>query len=344
MIVIGASAFDRTPFINLVSERKRTQQERQRWAEGSASDHVAVLNAVQEIRRIRNHEGLQRAKEVASDRLIRYTVVRDILQIGQQIRNSLVEADLIPPALPGDYETGPEFGPSSLNANSGNISLIRSLLLSGLYPNLAVQSNGAIYGTDAETKAIVHSSSVIAVNRRQLKWSGLLAYSELNYSTDGGTIFIRDSSVISPLTAFLFGGRLRSRTGDSNMLEMDDWLPFNIKVGNPPEAVKVLVEFRKALDRHLTASFMQLKRSDRYRRPSTYLAEGEVTRAFSDGIVEVSPIVSPFPLQPPLSSILFQSLKNFIQLCLILIAISYTDSKRVSKIFFFKKKIVAECR
>jgi hypothetical protein len=85
----------------------------------------------------------------------------------------------------------------------------------------------------------------------------LFTYSSLAKGTTGGSLFLRETSKVTPLMTLLFGGQLR--LPETGRLEMDDWLPFFVKHSDQHFAVRLLLEFRKALDRVLYRAFHSLE-------------------------------------------------------------------------------------
>src|SRR5699024_2537649 len=85
----------------------------------------------------------------------------------------------------------------------------------------------------------------------------LVAFSSLEKATQADMLLLRDVQEITPLVAMLFGGRL---TGKDDTVTMDSWLPFHIphpgtSTQVPYKPAKMVIEFRKALDRVSTDKF-----------------------------------------------------------------------------------------
>ncbi|KAI4125338.1 MAG: hypothetical protein LQ347_005405 [Umbilicaria vellea] len=168
--------------------------------------------------------------------------------------------------------------------------MIKALALAGLHPNLAVANGGRTFRTPGERGALVHPSSINAPARGErrdaegTKRGTLYTFSTMARSNDGRTIFLRDTSQTTPLMATLFGGRIRSQ---GFVLNMDGWLPFYVQ--SPlRSAAKVVLEFRKALDRLLSRSFMDLSaRKRNHKGERIYLADDGTRALFAQGLVDV---------------------------------------------------------
>lgn len=255
MIILGVCTGERDLFYRGDKDsRPRIRQMSAEYAGSSNSDHIAVLNAIQEMRNVQKRGGWSALVDFARTHDLRFSVYRNITKTAAQIEFILADKGLIPNPRSNSSPL-PPFGGSQMNKNSENQELVKALLLSGLFPNLAVKNSITTNGwqTCREAAAIINSDSVnyTRILKSAVKSRGtLLTFSSLKEPIDGNILILVQTSEISPLLACLFGGRL---TGKGSILRMDDWLPFRVEreevKGDTSYAVRVVVEFRKCLDR-----------------------------------------------------------------------------------------------
>jgi ATP-dependent RNA helicase DHX36 len=254
MIIIGAAAASRPLFVSPPGLRKQAEEARLRFVENSKSDHITIVNGFRKVREMRQNNQ-NAAFRYAQENFIHFGAFSTIEKVGRQIEELLKESSLIRSTRSfGQYGRGPGsdmFGSPEHNENSGNVALIKSLLLAGTHPNLAVATGGRLLRCQGDAKVQPHPSSVNAPKDSYKNSGGtgfeygtLLSFSSKNKSSDGSNLYLRETTESTPLMAALFGGPLRS---SGNILEMDQWLPF--KVFGHPRAAKAITEFRKGLDR-----------------------------------------------------------------------------------------------
>jgi hypothetical protein len=139
-----------------------------------------------------------------------------------------------------------ELGDPELNINSDVQPLVLALLTAGLMPNVAVQMTPVLLQTSAEAKALIHPSSLNSnggkKKERSRRYLGagppgtFILFS--SKSAGGGGVFLRDTTIIGPMTGLMFSGRLQSENR-SNILNMDDWLPFKFETGVAPQVLQL---------------------------------------------------------------------------------------------------------
>ena len=301
MIIIGAASAERSLFLNPVQQRHEASRSKLSWVEGSGSDHVALLNAVRELRRMRDDKGDYWMKDFAHRNFLHFNAFKTIDATAQQIEGILVDARLIPSTL-RSFRVSSQFGGPSLNENSHKIPLIKALLLAGCHPNLAVNNGGVSFRTVGENVCVVHPSSINSPRGKKDEYrvarNTLYTYSSMARSNDGASIFLRETTEATPLMATLFGGRLKRNEERGNIVELDGWLPFYL-TSPDRRAAKTLIEFRKGLERLLAVAFKELgtlssapKRKfgegilDQQEQTS-FLADEKVRQLFAGGLVDV---------------------------------------------------------
>ncbi|KAI4252580.1 MAG: hypothetical protein LQ352_004221, partial [Teloschistes flavicans] len=304
MLVLGAAAAERNIFVTPLDNRKAANDAKIGFVRGTGSDHIALLNAVGEMRRMRDTRGEYAMRRYAFENFIHVNSFKTIDATAAQIEELLVTARLIPKTPPHMRQRS-EYGDPALNENSSKIPLIKSLAIAGFRPNLAVCTGSLTHRTPGEASTLLHPSSVNFCSPKdkdkdKKPLQTLYAYSSMSRSNDGNAIFLRDTTECTPLMATLFGGKLALRNG--NMLEMDGWLPFFVRCddsqkmasfGSFARFAKTVLELRKALERLLMGAFMDLgnaraKFSNReLGARGSILADDRVRRIFGQGLVEV---------------------------------------------------------
>lgn len=297
MIILGAASAERSLFLNPLDLRNEAAHAKLKFARGSGSDHIALLNAVRELRRIQNDQGDYWIKDFGHLNFLHITSFRTTLATAQQIEDILVEARLIPRNSRLDRVSS-EFGGPSLNENSHKIPLVKALALAGFQSNLAINTGGASFRTMGEKACMVHPSSINSLNRKgdvKVARHTLYMYGTMARSNDGHSVFLRDTTEATPLMASLFGGKLTQHQERGNILELDDWLPFYVTSPDRRTA-KIVLEFRKGLERLLAVAFKELGNLSSGRRQNfgeeapeqkTFLADEKTRKLFGGGLAEV---------------------------------------------------------
>ena len=290
MLILGAAAGERPLFLKPLDNRKAADEAKLSFVDGSGSDHIAILNAVRQMRSIRDQKNDYHMRDFGTQNFIHNNAFRAIDSTARQIEEILVEAGLIP-FTPPYAQANSEYGDPALNENSKKTPLIKALVMAGLHPNLAVNTGGPTFRTPGEMRAMIHPSSINAPKDRNYRkennpYGTMYTYSAMARSQDGHTLSLRDTSLSTPLMACLFGGRLRHDGG--NVLEMDGWLPFYVK-STQRLAAKTVIEFRKAMERLFSGVFKDLavKRKVEHGMETRFLADEKVREIFAEGLVEV---------------------------------------------------------
>ena len=280
MILIGAAAEERKIFMNPIGAKREARNAKTSFVHGSSSDHLAFLNAFRQWRKLRATGSTRATWEFANTNFLHQSAIGSIDGTAKQIEAILIDAKLIP-QTPSSSRQDYQYGNALLNENSSNPAVIKALVLAGVHPNLALRTGGRVFRTPGEKSTIVHPSSVNTAGNddKPQKFGQLLAYSTLAKSNDGRSLYLRDTSEITPLMVTLFGGRLQNNRHNPQVLELDGWLPFYVK-SQDRRAPKTIVEFRKAMERVMTGAFRDLENK-------RFLAEDPVREVFADGLVEV---------------------------------------------------------
>ncbi len=272
MLILGAASAHRSLFLSPLELRKESQDAKLSFVQGSGSDHIALLNAVRELRCLRQESDSARypslsVRNFASSNFLHFNTFCTIDATANQIEEILVEAGLIP-RTPACDRLDHQYGAPSLNENSHKIPLIKALIIAGVHPNLAICTGGRLFRTPGEKNALLHLSSTNAPHSKgeQLTFSkgALFSYTKMSRSNDGNTISLQDTTQSTPLMAALFGGKLRRQMDRGNVLEIDDWLPFYVQ-SSDYRTPKTIFEFRKALERLLVTAFTDLGRLSKER-------------------------------------------------------------------------------
>lgn len=266
MIILGAAAHDRLLIQGPLEKRADVDSVKRTFAGQSESDHWAVLSAFLEGRELSARSSLQ-ASYFFQNNFISRVAFESIDLTAREIVNILVEAGLIErqASEPSLYPAKSllQYGGPVLNWHSGSRPLIKALLLSGLYPNLAVPIEDNEFRTNAEKGARIHPGSV---NKHLEPGAHLFTFNNLSLSPDGQSMYMRETSSVTPLMALLFGGPL---TQQQSVLEMDGWLPMSIRakgtydhsVEDTRLADKVMF-LRRLLDRMIASAFDDLASSN----------------------------------------------------------------------------------
>lgn len=288
MLVLGAAAEERSLFVSPIGRDARAGAtgSRRSYADREPSDHLATLQAFKEVRMLRDQYGMGAAFDRARENYIHMGAFRTIDQTAKQVVDILSTAGVVTDPLEGRHRPN-EYGPTTLNENSGNTALIQCLLLAGVYPNLGAKttSRGLTYRTVNEQNVMMHPSSLNAESKVKVthSYGTLFAYSALARSNDGSSLFMRDSTLVTPLMSALFGGKLHMSR--YNRLEMDEWLPFFVQASDRQFATKLILEFRKALDRVLNSAFRSLAGLDGGQRK--HFVDDPMREKFARRVVQV---------------------------------------------------------
>lgn len=200
----------------------------------SRSDHITMIRTFGELRRITDKNGFDEALKFAVANELNFVAFRDGLTLGNQLIRQLVSMRLCGKA---DSTSNGPFGGVSLNTNSGNHELIKALLAYCLSPNFARPQPRSLSGYDTKTGASPNApqrfllpykafkrGEALAAPRKLVIFSGIF---QAPSSRDGATgrKLLNEISLISPLTACLFGGSLERRGSE---FAVDEWLniPF----------------------------------------------------------------------------------------------------------------------
>lgn len=223
MIILGAAANQRRLFLRPLDKRYAVDKIRKNFAGSSQSDHIVLLKAFHEARRAmaRNH---REAYHMFGQNFMDRGAFKSIDLAAREVVAILTQAELIKPRK---TETTLLYGGHEMNQNSGSEALIKALLVAGLYPNFAVQTDRGFFRTPSEKNTRIHMSSVNDGTRLSGK---LFTYDSLSLQSNGDTMFLRETSWVTPLMALLFGGPLIQH---GEVLEVDEWLPMAIELKNP---------------------------------------------------------------------------------------------------------------
>lgn len=292
MLIISIAVGDDNLFTNSVTRDKEVRRIKSSFTRGTASDHLNLLNAFCDMRQTRDSEGEFAMRQWAMQNYIHINQFKIIDRTAKQIEQDLTNAGLIPPREKEWWAPkSSEYGHPSLNENSSNIPLIKALLVAGLHPNLSVSIGGRTHRTPGEARTSIHPHSVNHSPRVQdTKTNTLHAYGSMARSGNGKAIFLRETTECTPLQAALFGGSSLTTPTETNVLEMDHWLPFFVRsnAGNK-RAARTIVDFRQRLDRLLGDAWEGLGRSQRLGGGAggKYLADDAARSAFAEGLVRV---------------------------------------------------------
>lgn len=294
MLIIGVAAHERMLFESPITQKQESNRVKKTFTQGTASDHITLLNAFREMRQVRDMEGEFGMRQWAMENFVHVNAFKIIDQIANQVEEVLTDAGLVPPT-PIEMRKRSEYGDPSLNENSSKTPLIKALLVAGLHPNLSVATGGKLFRTAGEARTLIHHTSVNYPDKELLRLSTLQTYGSMSRSNDGKTLNLRDTTECTPLQAALFGGPLitSSSSSNKNTLMMDKWLPFSVRSPNAGSnsAARTLIDFRTALDQLLADAFQDLKNMKRKRFPTVsmggYLADNASRTAFAEGLVRV---------------------------------------------------------
>lgn len=281
-IVTMAAMSTQYPFFLFPIDQK-TEARASKKALGVAdSDHLAELQGYRELRKKQREDGKKEANRLAVERFFHYGVFDATRRSAQQIIQLLASIGLLDADATKEY-SGYDFGGEALNRNSDNMELLKCLLTAGFYPNIGARElgkKGRRYRTGSEEGILVHPKSINDI-KRKADDASMFCFTTLARTPGSDDLFMRDTTVISPLIALLFGGRLELNEARSEIV-MDGWLSVAVDSDKEQEASASLTKFRDVKDRMLNSVFKSLA------NPSGgALANDPVRDIFVDGLLRL---------------------------------------------------------
>ncbi|KAI0999218.1 ATP-dependent DNA/RNA helicase [Podosphaera aphanis] len=286
LLTLAAASSERDFFVRPPLKRKESDNARKYFGNNSNSDAIALINAFRFARKSRRQSTFQEYMSDMNRNFLSAGTFDSIEKKMLQIEQVLIESGLIPRAG-HRYYSSLQCGHSSLNENSNNRNLIKALTLARCPGNLAVRiGTSPKFRTKNEVGFRIKSGlNALGFSQRTfLPKSAIVSYASI-FKDDSSTCFLRDTNLISPMGAILFGGPL---TTHNWKVSVDEWITFffetDSKFSTPYRAI---MELRLAMNKMLSKSFLDLSK-----RKS--LLDDPLRRDFTSSIAHLLEVSSGF--------------------------------------------------
>jgi HrpA-like RNA helicase len=232
-------------------QRQRTWADQAAFAGQTSSDHFSTINAFKAVRSVWNESGWRAGQKFAFSKNVYVPVYREAFLTANQIVRQLEQAQIISKWLSTDKDPENRFGGPKLNVNSNHVPLIKALLLHCLYPRLAAPKpdNNTTFLTQTEKKAVLHAGSMTK-NGKQPPRALLVFNQKFLWGSPPGITGLKEASIVTPLAACLFGGKLAVHRSS---IVMDSWMRTGVEVfdspATPNEVIKDVVELNNVLNK-----------------------------------------------------------------------------------------------
>lgn len=235
---IAASLSFRDAFYNVIGKEREVDEIKLEFSRGTKSDHLMLANVIKEYRDVREHEKYHFLRQ---NFLSRHTLDQ-LENMKHQFCKLLNDARFIENSNPKDYNS---------NRYSENLKVVKAIICSGLYPNIAKllrvrrhknhSDATPILETKEDGRCHVHLSSV---NAKQSDFdSRYLVYFMKQKSTK---IFIHDCTTVNPYSILFFGDMVEPNF-EQNYISVANYMSFKCN----PETQKLLLDLREGLNQLL---------------------------------------------------------------------------------------------
>lgn len=308
ILILAAASTAKDPFLAPLEKRAEADRTKRNFARGTGSDHVAVINAFQEWRKLRA-TNQNEAREFAFSNFLHYNTLVNIAQIADQILEIMQKSRLVaesPRPSRGSRTYKTLYGSEEENIYSDSPALQAALATAGFYPNIAVQTGIArLLRTAHENGAQIHLNSLAApktstgarygpISRESMMPYGTLYTFTQKTRADQNNVNLRGLTRTSALSVILFGGELST---DGAVLQVDGWIPF---FARGPQ-MNVTKDLSQLLNSYLETTFARLgavtqkRLLGQYRGANTpaFLEQDNTRDPLVAGIVKALDLCSP---------------------------------------------------
>ncbi|XP_052464475.1 ATP-dependent RNA helicase DHX29 [Carassius gibelio] len=256
---IAAAMSEKSPFVTPMNRKEEANLAKSALAVAS-SDHMTIYNAYLGWKRSRS-EGRRAEMTFCRRHFLNCTALMTIEDVKQELIRMVEQAGFVsskPSRTPRSRPGAEHKALGSLSPQ--DVSVLKAVLTAGLYdsvgrilcsPSLDVQERVVCVAETAQGKAHVHPSSV----NRFLQTHGWLLFQEKVKYTK---VFLRDTTLISPLSMLLFGGDIDVQHKE-RLISLDGWICFQapVRIGVIFKHLRKLID--SLLERKLANPKMNLE-------------------------------------------------------------------------------------
>ncbi|XP_022089180.1 ATP-dependent RNA helicase DHX36-like isoform X2 [Acanthaster planci] len=250
ILTIAASLSFKDPFVIPLGKEEMADAQRKRISEDTFSDHLMLVNAVAGW-----EEARDRGRQAESDYCWRNFMSITTLKMLDNMKTQFCEL-----LASIGFVAGKSCKQRAANRNSDNRQLVKAILCSGLYPNVAqVKKNSfnrregrlrpAKIMTPQDGRVKIHPKSVNS-DEAHFPTNWILYHLKLK-STN---VFLHDTSAVEPYPLLFFGGKIGvTREEGLEMITVDD----HIKFSAPARIAYLVKDLRCELDKLLQQKISQ---------------------------------------------------------------------------------------
>ncbi|POS84889.1 hypothetical protein EPUL_003824 [Erysiphe pulchra] len=281
LLILAAAESEKDFFMRPISARKEADQARFSFGRNTFSDAITTIKAFRYARHARRTMNRHDYMGVMIQKFLSANTVETIEKKMFQIEEVLVSSGVIPRAIQDSGSSSFYCGHYLLNENSDNHSLIKALTLARCPGNLAVRIGTSFrFRTKTETGIQIRTglNGTRFGQKSYLPKTALMSFASI-YKDDTSNLCLRDTNLINPIAAALFGGTLESRF---RKLVTDDWIIHSISergenIFNP---YNYILRLRTALNKILSNSFLDLAKRQN-------LLDDKMRRDFTSSIAQI---------------------------------------------------------
>jgi ATP-dependent RNA helicase DHX36 len=234
-LTIAASMSSKSPFVSPFDNRDAANEARQGFSVDDSSDHLTVLTAFDRWKDIRSSKGDRKAKEFARESFLSLPTLFQMEELRKQFSSLLKDIGFLTKGLQlgGKNRGGPK--QQSGTTNGRDMSLVKGVLLAGLYPNVIVAPRSLVDGSSEQQAGEMafqsRSRGNVYLHPCTLSFSAKRLgsrYCCFREIVQTKKLYVRDATAVSPVALLLFGGALHVYH-DKSVISVDEWLKFRVE-------------------------------------------------------------------------------------------------------------------
>ncbi|EFJ19934.1 hypothetical protein SELMODRAFT_177444 [Selaginella moellendorffii] len=270
VLTIAAYLSHKSPFVAPLGQRDAAERakhafgdsaaEKSTIASGRQSDHLVIVAAYENWRRLVTQGGARAARQFCDASFLSMPVLNMLREMRLQFAKLLKDIGFISKGdnRAADIDKCLDEINQPFNQNAQSASVIKAVLCAGLYPNVATMMEESVKAghanalnqraglaseknprwTDGRREVYVHPSSINS-KVKEFQHPFLVFHEKVETSR----VYLRDTTVLSPFALLLFGGSIKVQH-QVGYATVDDWMKIDV----PARTAVLFKELRSSLD------------------------------------------------------------------------------------------------